>query len=311
MSKLPVICVVGPTAVGKSDMGLELAKHYNGEVISADSMQVYRHMDIGTAKLPVLEQQGIVHHMIDVVSALDTFTVHDYAAIARPILQDIHARGRLPIIVGGTGLYVRALIDHFDFTQTKRNMRLREQLASEAREAGSGILHERLQKLDPVSAARIHQNDERRLIRALEVVLETGQPMSKSYQGEESPYTPILLGFTMERLRLYARIDQRVHGMIDQGLVAEVEALLSMGCTAAHTSMQAIGYKELTGYLAGDSSLDQAVEAICQATRRYAKRQLSWFRADPRIQWYETPEDGMINKNFLLQIRQTIEQVLP
>ncbi len=311
MSKLPVICVVGPTAVGKSDLGLELAKRYNGEIISADSMQVYRHMDIGTAKLPFVDRQGITHHMIDVVSALETFTVHDYAAMARPILQDIHTRGHLPIVVGGTGLYVRALIDHFDFTKTKRNISLREQLASESREVGSIVLHERLQNLDPVSAARIHPNDERRLIRALEVVLQTGQPMSQSYQGEESPFKPILLGFTMERSRLYARIDHRVHKMIDQGLVAEVESLLSMGCTASHTSMQAIGYKELTGYLAGESSLDQAVETICQATRRYAKRQLSWFRADPRIQWYETPEDGMINKNFLLQIWQTIEQVLP
>ena len=311
LDKQPVVCIVGPTAVGKSDVSLELAEAFRGEVISADSMQVYRHMDIGTAKLPVNERRGIAHHMIDVVSPLETFTVHNYAVMARVALNDIVARGHLPIVVGGTGLYIRALVDHFDFTQTERNDALREELSQQARSYGTSVLYERLLQLDPDAASRIHHNDERRLIRALEVVLTTGKPMAMNYRIDESPYLPVIIGLTMERTRLYARIEQRVEHMIEAGLEQEVRTLFSMGCTSSHTSMQAIGYKEFAGVIHGELSLEQATAEIKQATRRYAKRQLSWFRADPRIRWYETPEDGMMNKNFLPQIRQTINRVLP
>ncbi len=310
MKKTPVICIVGPTAVGKSDVGVALSQRWQGEVISADSMQVYRGMDIGTAKLSLEERQGIVHHMIDVVSPRTTYTVHDYAMAAREAVQACHHRGHLPMIVGGTGLYVRAVIDHFDFTQTQKDTTLRDALTREAEEVGSHRLHERLQGLDREAANRIHPHDVRRIVRALEVVLTTGKTMRANYQQEESPFFPIMIGLTDERNVLYARIERRMDRMIERGLLEEVRTLLAMGCTSEHTAMQAIGYKELTGVLQGEVPLDVAIEQMKQATRRYAKRQLSWFRGDSRIEWYSTPEDGMISENFLTQIEQTIHRKL-
>ena len=310
MKKTPVICIVGPTAVGKSDVGVAVSQRCQGEVISADSMQVYRGMDIGTAKLSLEERQGIVHHMIDIVSPLTTYTVHDYAMAAREAVQACRHRGHLPIIVGGTGLYVRAIIDHFDFTQTQKDTTLRDALTREAEEIGSQLLHERLQGLDGEAANRIHPHDVRRIVRALEVVLTSGKTMQANYQQEESPFFPIMIGLTSDRNVLYERIEKRMDRMIERGLLEEVRTLLAMGCSHDHTAMQAIGYKELTGVLQGEIPLDVAIEQMKQATRRYAKRQLSWFRGDSRIEWYSTPEDGMISENFLTQIEQTIHRKL-
>jgi len=222
----PLLCLVGPTAVGKTELSLDLAEALNAEIVSADSMQVYRTMDIGTGKITVQEQRGIAHHMIDVADPIYAYTVHEYAEQARPILAEIIARGRLPLIVGGTGLYVRAVIDHFDFAGTDRNPELREQLNQEAERLGSPILHARLQLLDGEAASRIHPNDARRTIRALEIVMTTGQPRSANFQGTESPYRPILIGVTSERQALYRRIEQRIDHMVEKGLVNEVSALV-------------------------------------------------------------------------------------
>ncbi|WP_219930633.1 tRNA (adenosine(37)-N6)-dimethylallyltransferase MiaA [Sulfoacidibacillus thermotolerans] len=291
---IPIVCLVGPTAVGKTWLSLEIAERLRGEIVSADSMQVYRKMDIGTAKLPFGERRGITHYMIDVVEPTEVFTAYDYTTMARPLLKEIYTREKLPLLVGGTGLYVRALVDHLDFTKAARDEVLRDRLGKIAEEQGAEILHGQLQQLDPDAAAKIHPNDHKRLIRALEIVTLTGKPLAKNYDRRESPFIPLFIGLTMERTELYARIDKRVDEMIEKGLVQEVEGLLAYGCTAQHTSMQAIGYKELVEYIHGQMNFEDAVAKIKQASRRYAKRQLSWFRADPRIQWYTFAEGDMI-----------------
>lgn len=294
MEKVPVVCIVGPTAVGKTAASLLLAEVLGGEIVSADSMQVYRYMDIGTAKLPLRERRGIPHHMIDVVDPRISFSVHDYAEMARKSVWDIWQRGRVPVIVGGTGLYVRALVDHFDFTDTQSQPQLRESLRREADVQGLGVLHTRLQRLDPEAAHRIHPNDGRRIIRALEVNLSTGCTMKANYQAQDSPFAAIMVGLTTDRPELYARIDRRVDQMVEAGLVDEVRALMEIGCTEAHSSMQAIGYKEFIGVVEGWSTMTDAVEAVKQSSRRYAKRQLSWFQPDPRIDWYAFQEDDIM-----------------
>ncbi len=292
---IPVICIVGPTAVGKTALSLELALRFCGEIISADSMQVYRYMDIGTAKLPVSDRRQVAHHMIDVVDPRDHFTVHDYVSMARPVIDQIAARGHVPIVVGGTGLYVRSLIDHYDLTSTARNDELRAELAREAEQYGSDHLHARLRDLDAVSADRIHPNDVRRIVRALEIVTLSGKTVAENYAAKESNLQPLMIGLTLDRDKLYTRIDQRVDDMMENGLLNEVRMLRDIGCHASLTSMQAIGYKELFGVLEGRHTLDVAVALIKQASRRYAKRQLSWFRTDSRIVWYEFQEDDIMD----------------
>lgn len=296
-AQIPIVCIVGPTAVGKTGLSLELSHRLDGEIISADSMQVYRGMDIGTAKLPFIEREGVPHYMIDVVDPTETFTAYDYARMARPIIRDIASRGKVPFMVGGTGLYFRSVLDDLDFTPATRNEALRSTLELEIVEHGIQVLHERLQQLDPVSAMRIHPNDQKRLIRALEINLLTGKPVAENHRNTNSlsPFVPLVIGLNMEREVLYARIDQRVDQMIDEGLLFEVQTLIKKGCTAQHTSMQAIGYKELVSYIEGHVSFSDAVIRIKQASRRYAKRQLSWFRADPRISWYNWPNDDKIS----------------
>ena len=290
----PLLCVVGPTASGKTALSLDLAEAVDGEIVSADSMQVYRHMDIGTAKLPVSERRGIRHHLIDAAAPTETFSAHQYAELARSAIAGIRARGRLPVLVGGTGLYVRAVVDQFDFTQTARDEELRRQLAREAECLGAQALHARLGRLDPRAADRIHPRDLRRIIRALEVVMSTGRPLTASFSADGSLPRARMIGLTLPRDALYRRIDRRVDHMMEMGLLREVEALAALGCTREHTAMQAIGYKELLAVLHGGMELAEAVAAIKRASRRYAKRQLSWFRADPRVRWCECPEDDMM-----------------
>lgn len=296
---IPVVCIVGPTAVGKTELSLLVAEQLGSEIVSADSMQVYRHMNIGTAKLPPHARRGIVHHMLDIAEPWESFTVHDYAAGARAIIAELARRGKVPVVVGGTGLYIRALVDGYDFTATSRNDALRADLEKESKTYGGGYLHDRLEALDADAAGRIHPHDTRRIIRALEIVLGSGQPVRENYQskGEDvksDHIVPVLVGLNALRPDLYARINHRVDTMIAQGLADEVRALLDMGCTQEHTSMQAIGYKELVSYVQGECSLEEAVGMIKQASRRYAKRQLSWFRADRRIEWYVLQEDDMM-----------------
>ncbi|MCY0876411.1 MAG: tRNA (adenosine(37)-N6)-dimethylallyltransferase MiaA [Firmicutes bacterium] len=309
MKRQPIVCVVGPTAIGKTDLSLDLAQALHGEIVSADSMQVYRHMDIGTGKIPVVDRRSITHHMIDVVDPWVPFTVHEFAQMARSVLSDLDARQRIPIVVGGTGLYVKALIDHFDFAQTDRDPSLRDALTQEAERVGAPVLHERLRAKDPLSATRIHPNDLRRVIRALEIVERTGRPVEANRSQERPPYAPILIGLTGERERLYQRIERRIDHMVEEGLVAEVERLLALGCDETHTAMQAIGYKEILQYVRGTCSLEAAVAAVKQASRRYAKRQWSWFRADSRIVWYEWAEDGMMLDVVLPFIEEQLERL--
>ena len=302
----PVVCIVGPTAVGKTELSLQVAEYLGSEIVSADSMQVYRYMNIGTAKLPSHARRGIVHHMLDVAEPWELFTVHDYAIAARTAVADIARRGQVPVVVGGTGLYIRALVDGYDFTATSRNNALRTELEAESVTYGSPHLHDRLRALDPDAAAKIHPNDARRIIRALEIVLGSGQPVRENYRPQNESdvqIMPVMVGLDAPRTDLYERINQRVDAMMEQGLEDEVRALLNMGCTSEHTSMQAIGYKELVSYVRGECSREDAVNGIKQASRRYAKRQLSWFRADRRIEWYALQEDDMMLSSSELVLR--------
>lgn len=281
--------LVGPTAVGKSAVGLAVAKRIGGEIVSADSMQIYRGMDIGTAKPTMAERGAVPHHLIDIVDPGATFSVADFQRLATAAIADITGRGRMPLIVGGTGLYVESLTRGYDLSGDEADWALRQQLEDEAVTKGDAALHARLAALDPQAAARLHVNDRRRIIRALEVTLRTGQPFSTaSHRSAEPAYHLLQVGLTAPREVIYRRIDLRVDAMIASGLLAETERLLAEGYESALTAGQAIGYKELLPYVRGTAPLADCVAALKQATRRYAKRQLTWFRRDERIVWVDT-----------------------
>ncbi len=285
----PLIVMVGPTATGKTDLSIEVAKKVRGEIISADSMLVYRGMDIGTAKPTLAERQGIPHHLIDIVNPDQEYSVASYQRAAESLIDAIIDRGNLPMLVGGTGLYVRSVIDHYDFTQAPRDEKLRQELLREAEHLGPLAMHNKLAEVDRETADRLHPNDLRRVIRALEVYIQTSNPISQyqySQQMQSPKYNLQMFGLTMERQLLYQRIEQRVDLMVQKGLVEEVAALLKKYGRFA-TAMQGLGYKEIVAYLKGEISLDQAIELLKRNTRRFAKRQITWFRADKRIQWIE------------------------
>lgn len=284
---------MGPTAVGKTKLSVELALDNEGEILSADSMQIYRGMDIGTAKANLEERCGIAHWGLDLVDPEHPYTVAEFQQYAKAVIEEIRNRNHFPIIVGGTGLYVKSLIDPLDFTPAGENSSYREQLYARGRSTSSKELHEELQKCDPLSAERIHPNDLKRIVRALEVFYETGTPMSDSYLPESQQSTVLqdfaMIGLTMSnRELLYEAINRRVDQMVDEGLIREVEQLWKKGLAKRATSMQAIGYKEITAFLQGEVTLAEAIAAVRQNSRRLAKRQLSWFRRDPRIHWIET-----------------------
>lgn len=283
-----IICVVGPTASGKTAMAVELAKRYNGEVLSCDSMQLYRHMDIGTAKPTTEEMEGIPHHMIDVLEPDEVFSVGRYVEMAEPILQDILARGKTCVICGGTGLYVDSLIAGRTFAPYPETGR-RQELEALAEEKGIEAVIALLREFDPVSAETLHPGNKRRIIRAAEVYLETGKTITQhnlETQAVPPKYEPVWLGLDFtHRAELYARIDRRVDLMMEQGLLQEIENLLARGVPASATSLQAIGYKEPMAALRGEMTMEQAVEKIKQESRRYAKRQLTWFRRNKQIHW--------------------------
>lgn len=292
-SLIPLVVIVGPTAAGKTEVAIEMAKILHGEVISADSMQVYRGMDIGTAKPTLAEMQGIPHHLIDVVDPDEEYSVAMFQRDAEQLIEDITARGNLPFLVGGTGLYVRAVIDHYDFTPAARDEKLRKQLMEEAARLGPMAMHQRLAAVDPVTAARLHPNDTRRVIRALEVYHLTGKSINEyqyNDQISQPKYRLFMFGLTMDRQLLYRRIEQRVDLMLAQGLVQEVRQLLQK-YSKLGTALQGLGYKEIIAYLNGECTLDEAVEILKRNTRRFAKRQLTWFRADKRIEWIELAEN--------------------
>ncbi|MDI3279955.1 MAG: tRNA (adenosine(37)-N6)-dimethylallyltransferase MiaA [Bacillota bacterium] len=286
----PLVVLVGPTGVGKSAVAVELALLTGGEVVSADSMQVYRGLDIGTDKIPPAERRGVPHHLLDVVPPDHTFTVAEYQALAVEVIREIHARGRLPILVGGTGLYVRAVVDGGLFPDPGPHPEIRERLRREAEERGYQHLYERLAEVDPEAAARLHPRDLRRVIRALEVYEATGQPISllqKRWRSEKPRYDAVFFGLTMDRARLYCRIEERVERQFARGLVREVEALWRAGYFRRGTARQALGYKEILGYLEGQYDLETAKRILKAATRHYAKRQYTWFRRDARITWLD------------------------
>ncbi len=283
-----IICIAGPTASGKTALAVELAKELNGEVVSCDSMQVYRRMDIGTAKPTVEEMQGIPHHMLDVAEPEEDFSVSRYCNMASPIVDDILARGKTAIIAGGTGLYMDALIRGNDFAPYPATGR-REELEERADREGIETLMDWLCRIDPDSAARLHLSDRKRIIRALEVYLETGETITAhnlKTQAIPPRYRPLWLGIDFaERSTLYRRIDLRVEIMLKMGLLDEIRGLLADGIPSDCTAMQAIGYKEFVSALNGNGSIEAATAQVQQSSRHYAKRQLTWFRRNKQMHW--------------------------
>lgn len=284
---IPLIIVEGPTASGKTDLAVKIAQRLDGEIVSADSMQVYKYMDIGSAKPTKEEQGGIRHHMFDVVHPTDNFSLAEYVKMAHDVIQDIHSRGKKVIIAGGTGLYIDCLKDNLVLSGEDEDNSVREKLEAFAEENGIEALHARLAKVDEISAAKIHPNNVKRVIRALEVYEKTGIKMSEQVEESkkgEKIYDYKEYGIMYDREVLYDRINRRADIMFDMGLVSEVENLVKMGCTRENTSMQGIGYKEVMDYLEGKTSLEETKEIIRQGTRRYAKRQMTWFKKS-NITW--------------------------
>lgn len=282
-----MISIVGPTAVGKSELAVQIAHQFNGEVISGDSMQIYKSMDIGTAKVTEEETEGIPHHMINIKEPNESFSVAEFQERVSLLISEITSRQRLPVIVGGTGLYIQAVLYDFNFSSEKRNPDIVEKLEQEAAEQGIESLYNRLKTIDPAQAAKVHPNNERRVIRALEVYETTGQTLSHNHddQSQNSPYIPHIIGLEMERTALYDRINTRVDEMLDQGLEEEVRSLYDQGFENCQ-SMKAIGYKEFIPYFKGEYSYERAVELLKRNSRRYAKRQFTYFKNKLNVQWY-------------------------
>ncbi len=290
-----MIVLAGPTAVGKTRLSIELAKAVDGEIISADSMQVYRHMDIGSAKIKPEQMQGIPHHMIDILEPWEPFNVAVFKEKCKRCLQGIYMRGHIPIVAGGTGFYIQALLRDIDFTENEDDTAYRAQLEDLAANEGAERLHELLRAVDPVSADAIHTNNIRRTIRALEYYHLTGERISchnETERGKPPAYNSCYFVLNDDRERLYAGIDRRVDEMLSQGLVEEVKRLRDMGCRREMTSMQGLGYKEILAWLDGETTFEQAVEILKRDTRRFAKRQLTWFRRERGCLWVNKKEFG-------------------
>ena len=284
-----LLCLLGPTAVGKTEIAIRLAQRLDAEIVSVDSRQIYRQMDIGTAKPTPEEQRAAQHHLIDCVDISDPFSVADYQSLADIAIADIQNRGKRVLLVGGAGLYFRAIVDGL-FDGPGADPSLRKRLEEEAAQFGVDALHKRLQACDPESAERIHPNNLVRVIRALEVYELTGTPRSELQQQwhpEKQRYPFIAFGLTMPRALLYRRIEQRVDVMLANGLIAEVESLLATGYARDSVALQSFGYRELIAYLGGDCTYLEAISQLKQNTRRFAKRQLTWFRKDTRIEWLD------------------------
>ncbi len=300
--KIPILAVIGPTASGKTALAIKLAQKFNGEIISGDSMQVYKNMDIGTAKPTIEEQAMAKHHLIDFIDPDKSFSVADYVNLAHDCIKDIIIRNKIPIIAGGTGLYINSLIDNIKFTETESSPELREQLRARIEKEGTQSLLDELRQFDPDSADTLHPNNKGRIIRAIEIYRLTGITMTehiKRSKLEGSPYNSCLIGLNFKnRQNLYDKINFRVDKMIEQGLIKEAEYVLKN--IKSPTAMQAIGYKEFIPYFNGDITLDQAIDNLKMNTRRYAKRQLSWFHRDDRINWlywedYKTADELILH----------------
>lgn len=299
-----LIIIAGPTAVGKTKLSIELAKRINGEIISADSMQVYKYMDIGSAKVLPEEMDGIEHHLIDVLEPISEFNVVLFQSMAKEALKKIYEKGKIPILVGGTGFYIQALLNDIDFTENEDDKSYRGQLWEIAQKEGNEALFSMLEKIDPDAADSIHKNNVKRMIRALEYYHLTGECISKHNEIEReknSAYNSLFFVITDERNRMYERIDQRVEKMIHDGLVNEVQKLKEMGLTKDSVSMKGLGYKEILEYLDNSCSLEEAIYTIKRDTRHFAKRQLTWFKREKEVIWlsrekYGTEDEGLLNE---------------
>ncbi|KRA31205.1 MULTISPECIES: tRNA (adenosine(37)-N6)-dimethylallyltransferase MiaA [unclassified Nocardioides] len=293
-SEIPIVALVGPTASGKTALSLDLASALHGEIVNTDAMQVYRGMDIGTAKLPLAERRGIPHHLLDTLDISDVATVSDFQDWARTAIAELRSRGVTPVLVGGSGLYTRVILDQFDFPGT--DAVVRERLEAELVEAGVAAMSGRLRVLDPVAADRIGENG-RRIVRALEVIELTGEPYSARLPVQEyvDPHT-VQIGVSIDPAVLEDRIRQRVQAMFDEGFVAEVEGLLARGLAEGRTARVAIGYRQVMAALAGEMSLEEAQERTFIATRKFSRRQMAWWRADPRITWVEYDDPDRVAK---------------
>lgn len=286
----PLVILAGPTAVGKTELSIRLAKRINGAIISADSMQVYKYMDIGSAKIMPDEMEGVKHYLIDELDPSDEFNIVRFQQMAKDALKEIYANGQIPIVAGGTGFYIQALLYDIDFIHQDSDEAFRKEMADYAAEYGAEALHEKLKEIDPVSYKTIHANNTKRVIRALEYYCMTGQPISAHNEQEHqkvSPYNFAYFVLTDDRKHLYDRIDYRVDLMMKKGLVDEVKNLYDMGYHKDMVSMQGLGYKELLSYLNGECSLEEAVYIIKRETRHFAKRQLTWFRRERDVIWLD------------------------
>lgn len=306
---LPLVIVAGPTAVGKSDFAIELAKRINGEVISADSMQVYKGMDIGSAKITTEEMQGIRHYLIDVLEPTEDFNVASFKELAQKAISEIVSHGRIPIVAGGTGFYIQALLYDIDFSESLgENPEYRSFLLNEYRDKGPEYMFDKLREVDPETALIIHMNDEKRVVRALEFYHETGKPISvhnKEQYEKQSDYNFAYFVLNDYRDKIYEKIDRRVDIMVEKGLVEEVKALKQKGLTAKDVSMQGLGYKEILMYLNGEITLDEAVYRIKRDSRHFAKRQITWFKREKEVIWLNKYDfDDDLNKvlDFSLKV---------
>lgn len=309
--KRPLIILTGPTAVGKTALSIKLAKAINGAVISADSMQVYRGMDIGSAKITSEEMEGIPHYLIDVLDPDEEFHVVRFQELAKQAMEEIYAKGQIPIITGGTGFYIQAVLYDIDFTSQEENQAFRNKLEDLAKQQGNEVLHQMLAAIDPISAEKIHANNVKRVIRALEFYEKTGTPISLHNEKEaakESPYDFCYFVLNDVREKVYERIDRRVDKMMETGLVEEVKALRDKGYHRSMVSMQGLGYKEVLAYLDGEISLEEAVYIIKRDTRHFAKRQLTWFRREKDVTWIEKSDFGYDDENILAYMIQQIEK---
>lgn len=297
-----LIILTGPTAVGKTDLSIALAKRIGGEIISADSMQVYRHMDIGSAKIMPDEMAGIPHHLIDVLEPEEEFNVVSFKQLAKKAMDDVYGRGHIPIVTGGTGFYIQALLYDIDFTENDEDTALRKKLEEIAKSQGNEALYEILKTIDPESCEIIHANNVKRVIRAIEFYEKTGMKISehnKVQRQNSSPYNFAYFVLNDDREKLYRKIEERVDAMLTQGLVDEVRRLAAMGCTSEMVSMQGLGYKEILDYLDGHITLEEAVYLIKRDTRHFAKRQLTWFRRERDTIWIDKPDFSYDNDRIL------------
>lgn len=288
--KKPLIILTGPTAAGKTKLSIALAKVINGEIISADSMQVYRHMDIGSAKIKPEEMDGVTHYLVDILDPTIDFNVVLFQKYAKEAMEQIYAKGKIPILVGGTGFYIQSVLYDIDFTENDEDTELRRELEALANQKGAQYLHDMLKECDPKAAEAIHANNIKRVIRAIEYNRQTGGKISEHNEEErqkESAYDSCYFVLTDERERLYRNIDKRVDIMLEEGLVEEVKKLLAFGCKRESTAMQGLGYKEIIAYLLGEITLEEAVYRIKRDTRHFAKRQLTWFRREKDVIWVE------------------------